>query len=393
MSKKLSIYIHYPFCKSKCPYCDFNSHVYSTIDDNRFLKAYLAELEFFAPRILGAEIKTIFFGGGTPSLMPVKLVERLIDKIAKIWSIGDNCEISLEANPTSFEANKFRDFSNAGVNRLSIGIQALNDQDLKFLGREHSAAEAIKTIEIAQTIFNNYSFDLIYMRPNQTLNDWESELKKAIAICNNHLSLYGLTIERGTKFYGQYDRGEFVLPDQDLAAEFYQLTSQISKDNGLNLYEVSNHARNGYECQHNLAYWRSEDYLGIGAGAHSRVSLDGNKARMGIVMAHEPNAWLKKVEQLMVGIQTIEPIKINELLKEVVIMGLRLKDGIDNKVFKKFFDKNIDEIFDAKKLEFLKNNYLIDFDSNRIAVTDHGRLLSNSIINKLLNSARLDSVD
>ncbi|MES2677219.1 MAG: radical SAM family heme chaperone HemW [Pseudomonadota bacterium] len=386
---QLSIYIHYPFCKSKCPYCDFNSHVEKKIDEEKFLQGYLNELQYFAPQLKNRQVKTIFFGGGTPSLMPVYFVEKILAEIAKIWTIDKDCEITLEANPTSFEATKFKAFKQAGINRLSMGIQALNDVDLKFLGREHSALEAIKTIQTASKIFDNYSFDLIYARPNQDLKSWEKELQNAIELSANHLSLYQLTIEKGTKFYGQYLNKEFVLPDENLSADLYELTNQITSQNGLELYEISNYAKAGFECKHNLAYWQSNDYLGIGAGAHSRVYLNDEKLRSAIIMLHQPAAWLEAALEKNVAIQKIEKVSQEELLEEVILMGLRLKNGIDNAVFQKHFGKNIEQIFDLEKLENLIKNNLIIVGKNNIKISSQGLILANSIIEKIIKLAHL----
>ncbi|MFT5703018.1 MAG: oxygen-independent coproporphyrinogen-3 oxidase [Rickettsiales bacterium] len=385
----LSLYIHYPFCKSKCPYCDFNSHVSGKIDEENFLKGYFSELNYFATKLKNRQIKTIFFGGGTPSLMPVYFVEKILAKIAKIWNIDENVEISLEANPTSFEAEKFKDFKKSGINRLSIGIQALNDADLKFLGREHSAKEAISTIETASKIFDNYSFDLIYSRPNQTVKNWEKELESAINLSAHHLSLYQLTIEKGTKFYGQYLNKEFTLPNEDVAADLYEATNKITAQSGLNLYEVSNYAKDGFECKHNLAYWQSSDYLGIGAGAHSRVYLDGDELRSGIIMLHQPTSWLKGALEKGAAIQKIEKVSKEELLEEVILMGLRLKNGIDNAVFQQHFGKNIEQIFDFNKLENLVENNLIIINQKNIRISPKGLILANSIIEKVTKSCRI----
>ncbi len=387
----LSIYIHYPFCKSKCPYCDFNSHVVKKIDEENFLQGYKNELQYFAPKLKNREVKTIFFGGGTPSLMPVYFVEKILAEISKIWTIDQNCEVTLEANPTSFEAGKFKEFKAAGINRLSMGIQALNDSDLKFLGREHSASEAIATIQTASKIFDNYSFDLIYARPNQNLSDWQKELETAISLSANHLSLYQLTIEKGTKFYGQYLNNEFVLPDENLAADLYETTNQITSRNGLELYEISNYAKSGFECKHNLAYWQSDDYLGIGAGAHSRVYLDNDKERSAIIMLHQPTAWLEAALQKQVAIQKIDKVSKEELLEEVILMGLRLKNGIDNQVFQKHFGKNISEIFDLKKLKPLIDNGLIFIDETNIRISSQGLILANSVIDKVIKTCKPQS--
>ncbi len=383
MSKALSIYIHYPFCKSKCPYCDFNSHVREGVEYEKFLRAYERELEFFAAKIGQRKVVTIFFGGGTPSLMPIFLVEGILKKIAQLWKIDENCEISLEANPTSSESSKFKDLRAIGINRLSIGIQALNDEDLKFLGREHSAKEAIGTIEIAAKIFDNFSFDLIYSRPKQSLEAWKVELSTAIDFGTKHLSLYQLTIEKGTKFYSQFARKEFEMPDENLSADFYEMTNQITSDAGLELYEISNYAKKNYECQHNLVYWQGGDYLGIGAGAHSRIYLENETERSAITMLHEPLAWLKKVEEFGAGIQKQEKISAEELCEELILMGLRLRDGISDEIFQAHFNKKLQEIINFEKIRVLEKTGFIILSEERIKIADKSRLLSNSIIAKI----------
>lgn len=382
-SKPLSIYIHYPFCKSKCPYCDFNSHVSKSVEYDRFLRAYERELDFFAQKLSNRKVTTIFFGGGTPSLMPISLVEGILKKISQTWPIDENCEISLEANPTSFEAAKFKDLRATGINRLSIGIQALNDKDLKFLGREHSSKEAISTIETAAKIFDNFSFDLIYARPEQKLNDWKVELERAIAFGTKHLSLYQLTIEKGTKFFSQFKRQEFTMPDENLSADFYEMTNQITADNGFNLYEISNYAKKGFECKHNLTYWQGKDYLGIGAGAHSRIYLDQNDKRSAITMLHEPLSWLKKAEETGAGIQKIEETSPEELVEELILTGLRLPEGISDDLFQKHFKKNIKEVFNSEKLQILVKQNLIEFTDNNIKIPANLRLLTNAVIEKV----------
>jgi len=382
----LSIYIHYPFCKSKCPYCDFNSHVRDSVNHEDFLRAYENEIDYFYEKIGHRTITTIFFGGGTPSLMPNFLVEGILKKIAQKFDLSPNCEISLEANPTSFESSKFKDFRNIGINRLSLGIQALNDNDLKFLGREHSATEAIQTIENAAKIFDNFSFDLIYARPNQNLQEWQNELSQAIAFGTKHLSLYQLTIEKGTKFYSQFQRGEFQIPDENLAADFYELTNQITAKNGLELYEISNYAKKDFVCRHNLVYWQGGDYLGIGAGAHSRLYFKNQQSRSAIIMLHEPNSWLNKVKENGAGIQKIEEITREELLEELILMALRLPQGIDNKISQQHFKKDLREIFDAKKLQKLVSQNLIIFDGESLKIPSDKRLLTNMIISKVCES-------
>ena len=391
MKKNLSIYIHYPFCKSKCPYCDFNSHVKDGIDHERFLRAYESELEFFAKKLNNRKIVTIFFGGGTPSLMPIFLVEKILKKISQLWCIDENCEITLEANPTSFEDAKFKDLRLIGINRLSLGIQALNDEDLKFLGREHSSKEAIKTIETAAKIFENFSFDLIYARPKQTLEQWSDELMRAINFGTKHLSLYQLTIEKGTKFFSEFRQKKFQMPDENLSAEFYEMTNQVTSDNGLQLYEISNYSKKKFECAHNLVYWQGGDYLGIGAGAHSRIYIDGEKERSAIAMICEPNIWLKKVEESGAGIQKVEKISAEELLEELILMGLRLREGIENEIFQTHFERKFTEIFDFQKLQILADQGLIEFSENQIKIPHQSRLLSNAIIKKVCEAQLISS--
>lgn len=342
------------------------------VDHARFLRSYEKELEFFAKKIGPKKVVTIFFGGGTPSLMPVFLVEGILKKISELWVVAENCEISLEANPTSSEASKFKALRDIGINRLSLGIQALNDEDLKFLGREHSAKEAIETIEIAAKVFDNFSFDLIYARPKQTLNQWSGELKRAIDFGTKHLSLYQLTIEKGTKFFTEFQRKKFTMPEENLSAEFYEMTNKVTSDAGLELYEISNYSQKNFECRHNLVYWQGGDYLGIGAGAHSRIFLAGEEKRSAIVMLHEPISWLKKVEEFGVGMQKMEKISAEELREELILMGLRLREGISK------------EFFDSKKLESLSNKGLIEVTKDRVKIVDEARLLTNSIIQKLI---------
>lgn len=383
MTKPLSIYIHYPFCKSKCPYCDFNSHVKDGVDHANFLRCYERELEFFAAKVGKRKVHTIFFGGGTPSLMPIFLVEGILKKISDLWQVDANCEISLEANPTSSEAAKFKALQGAGINRLSIGIQALNDADLKFLGREHSSKEAMEVIEIAAKIFDNFSFDLIYARPKQTLADWSQELQRAISFGTKHLSLYQLTIEKGTKFFSQFARKEFEMPDENLSADFYDLTNQITSDAGFELYEISNYAKKNFECAHNLVYWQGGDYLGIGAGAHSRIYLSEEENRSAITMISEPISWLKKVEEAGAGIQRLEKISKEELVEELILMGLRLPQGISDQIFQTHFGKNLEQIFDFKKLQVLADQGLIEIGAGEIKIPNRSRLLTNAIISKV----------
>ncbi len=314
--------------------------------------------------------------------MPIFLVEGILKKISQIWEVDENCEISLEANPTSFEAAKFKELRDIGINRLSLGIQALNDEDLKFLGREHCAKEAISTIEIAAKIFDNFSFDLIYARPKQSLEQWREELSRAINFGTKHLSLYQLTIEKGTKFFAEFQQKKFVLPDENLAAEFYEMTDEITSDAGFDAYEISNYAKKNFACKHNLVYWQGGDYLGIGAGAHSRIYLD-DEMRSAITMLHEPLSWLKKVEDQGAGIQKLEKISREELCEELILMGLRLSEGISSQLFRNHFQKNLQEIFDYEKLQKLANQGLITVEKDCVKILPQARILTNAIIEKI----------
>ncbi len=358
------------------------------VNHQDFLKAYEKELENFAAKITPRKITTIFFGGGTPSLMPLFLVEGILRKISQLWQIDENCEISLEANPTSFESAKFKDLRALGINRLSLGIQALNDVDLKFLGREHSSAEAIATIENAAKIFDNFSFDLIYARPKQELKHWEEELKRAISFGTKHLSLYQLTIEKGTRFFSDFQNKKFVMPNEDLSSEFYEMTGQITLDAGFETYEISNYAKKNFECSHNLTYWRGDDYIGVGAGAHSRIYFANENERSAISMLCEPSSWLKKVLESGLGIQKIEKISRDELLEELILMGLRLEEGILEENFYQHFGKKFAEIFDYQNLQKLSDQKLILLEMGKIKIAPQKRILSDAIITKISQALR-----
>ena len=320
------IYIHWPFCKSKCPYCDFNSHVAESIDHQRWLKAYLTELDYWANQTSDRTVSSIFLGGGTPSLMKPETVQGIIDFIQSKWRMTNACEITLEANPTSIEADKFQGFRAAGINRVSIGVQSLNAADLKFLGREHNPEQARAAIELAAKTFDRFSFDLIYARPNQTVESWKNELQDALKMAGNHLSLYQLTIEQGTPFFTRHARGEFQVPEQDHAADLYDVTQEIMEQAGLPAYEVSNHARPGEESRHNLTYWHYDDYIGVGPGAHGRVTLDGQKFATRTHRA--PELWMERVERDRHGHYPHNPVSATAELQERIMMGLRLKEGI-----------------------------------------------------------------
>jgi oxygen-independent coproporphyrinogen-3 oxidase len=322
------VYIHWPFCLSKCPYCDFNSHVrHAAIDEGRFVRAFAAEIAATAARVPDRCVSTVFFGGGTPSLMAPKTVGAILDAIAQSWSIARDVEITLEANPTSVEATRFRGYRAAGINRVSIGLQALDDAALQELGRLHSAREALAAVALARSVFDRYSFDLIYARPGQTPDAWASELKRAIAEAGEHLSLYQLTIEHGTPFYLLHAAGKLITPDEDAARALYDATQMICADAGLPAYEVSNHARAGGECRHNLIYWRTHEYAGIGPGAHGRLDIDGT--RHATATEKRPEAWLTRVEARGQGVISDEALTPEAVADEFLLMGLRLAEGVD----------------------------------------------------------------
>jgi putative oxygen-independent coproporphyrinogen III oxidase len=287
------IYIHWPFCKAKCPYCDFNSHVRERIEEEDWRASYLKELAHFAALTPGRTVTSIFFGGGTPSLMDPKTTETVIDAVARHWRVSNDIEITLEANPTSVEGGKLKGFRSTGINRVSLGIQALQDADLKFLGRQHSSAEALAALDLAAQIFERFTFDLIYARPGQTPAAWADELKRALSFAADHISLYQLTIEPGTAFEQAYARGDFRLPDEETQAELYEMTGAHLGEAGLAAYEISNYARPGSESRHNLTYWRYGDYVGIGPGAHGRLTLEGRK--IATRQHRAPERWLEMV--------------------------------------------------------------------------------------------------
>src|SRR5471032_2397084 len=323
-----AVYVHWPFCLSKCPYCDFNSHVrHGGVDEERFLRAMQAEIAATAARVPGRTVSTIFFGGGTPSLMRPASVQAILDAIALHWSVASNVEVTLEANPTSVEATRFRGYRTAGVNRVSLGVQALDDGALKELGRLHTAQEALDAVALARSIFDRYSFDLIYARPRQTLDSWRAELKRAIAEAAEHLSLYQLTIEPDTPYFGLHKAGKLAIPNDDLGRDLYDLTQSICNDAGLPAYEISNHARPGAQCRHNLVYWRGQEYAGIGPGAHGRLNIDGR--RYATETEKKPEAWLQGVEANGHGLTVDEKLAPGEVADEFLLMGLRLAKGIE----------------------------------------------------------------
>jgi oxygen-independent coproporphyrinogen-3 oxidase len=322
------VYVHWPFCLSKCPYCDFNSHVrHAAVDEARFARAFAREIETTAARVPGREVSSIFLGGGTPSLMRPETVGAILDAIARHWHVTGDVEVTLEANPTSVEATRFAGYRLAGVNRVSLGVQALDDAALKALGRLHTAAEALQAVQIARRTFDRTSFDLIYARPDQTPQMWGDELKRALNEAGEHLSLYQLTIEPDTPFFGLKAQGKLKPPDEATARALYDVTQEICSQAGLPAYEISNHARAGAECRHNLVYWRGEEYAGIGPGAHGRLDIGG--VRHAVATEKRPEAWLMRVEQLGHGVTVDDDLNSEERADEFLLMGLRLAEGID----------------------------------------------------------------
>jgi putative oxygen-independent coproporphyrinogen III oxidase len=342
IEQAFGVYVHWPFCLSKCPYCDFNSHVRrAPIDEARFVRAFTAEIAATAARVPRRTVSTIFFGGGTPSLMQPATVAAILDAIARHWRVAPDVEITIEANPTSVEAGRFRGYRAAGVNRVSLGVQALNDRALAELGRLHSAREALDAVGIARGVFDRVSFDLIYARPQQTPQDWGNELKTALADAGEHLSLYQLTIEPDTPFAALHAAGKLKTPDDDLARALYDTTLEVCAAHGLQAYEISNHARPGAECRHNLVYWRAHEYAGIGPGAHGRLDIDG--ARHATATEKRPEAWLARVESAGHGLVTDDALTREEMADEFLLMGLRLAEGIDPARYAMLGGRSLDE--------------------------------------------------
>lgn len=374
-----ALYLHWPFCRAKCPYCDFNSHVRTAIDQSDWQKAYLAELDRVAAETPGRILRSVFFGGGTPSLMEGPLVAAILDRVARNWRLTNDVEITLEANPTSVEAARFQAYRAAGVNRVSLGLQALNDADLRRLGRQHSAAEALAAFALARETFPRVSGDLIYARQDQTLPAWRQELRQLTALGPDHLSLYQLTVEDGTAFGALARAGKLKgLPDEDLAAEMYLATESICAEAGLLAYEVSNYAASGAESRHNLVYWRMGDYIGIGPGAHGRLTLDG--LRYATDTPKSPEAWLKAVDQTGSGELPREVISRDAQGTEYLLMALRLSEGASLARYAGLAGRPIEE----NRLLQLQDDGFLTRDGDRIAASDTGRLLLNRLVLELL---------
>lgn len=370
------LYIHWPFCAAKCPYCDFNSHVVAEIDSQRWKRAYLNEIERIGAQTQDRTLTSVFFGGGTPSLMQPDLVAGILDAVRSTWTTANDFEVTLEANPTSVEAGHLTAYRGAGVNRVSMGVQALNDRDLKALGRLHTTAEALAALDTARSTFDRVSFDLIYARQHQSLADWRAELQAALAMSPTHLSLYQLTIEDGTAFGDRFRRGRLPgLPDEDLGADLYHLTQGLCNDAGLPAYEVSNHAEPGMESLHNLIYWRSGDYAGIGPGAHGRLSV--GDARIATDTALMPASWLRSVESTGSGELSRASLTPGEQDLEMLLMGLRISEGVD---LARLHDPSP---FSLENSDLEEIGYITS-EAGRLAVTALGRPVLNSILHDLV---------
>lgn len=380
--KPVSVYIHWPFCLSLCPYCDFNSHIASTTDHNLWLNTYKREINYFREKLLGRQIQSIFFGGGTPSLMHPKTIDGILDFLSNIGIISNSTEITLEANPTSYETGKFKEFKSSGINRVSIGVQSLKSKSLKMLGRTHSNDNAISAIKSAAKIFDRYSFDLIYAIPNQSLQDWQNELSSAIKLANGHISLYQLTIEKGTPFYQIFKSGKLQLPSNESSADMYEWTNSFLSEKNYNRYEISNFAQQGNECLHNLAYWNYNEYLGIGPGAHSR--LHDNKHINALMMLHKPEKWLESVAQKGHGIQTNSYLLQSELVEEIVMMGTRLKKGMSLDLFHEITGMNFDSILHKENFSYFQKSDLVFKNDTHFGLTKSGLLLHNYLIPRMI---------
>ena len=374
------IYVHWPFCQSKCPYCDFNSHVNRNINNIDWKKAYLSEIKRYHLETSGRQVDSIFFGGGTPSLMDPSIVLSIVDQIAKLWGLKDNVEISLEANPSSVESRKFLDFKDAGVNRVSIGVQALNDTDLKKLGRLHSVNDALKAINIGNEVFSRTSFDLIYARQEQTIKDWAKELKLALSFEPDHLSLYQLTIEPNTAFGKLFKNGKLLgLPKEDVSSKLYHITEEICSSNDLLPYEISNYAKQNHQSVHNKIYWNYGDYIGVGPGAHGRITT--SLGRYSTQNHSNPEKWLSQALKKS-GESLRACISQEDQAEEMVMMGLRLSSGISKNRYHLLSGKK----FNEKNLKNLINDDLVLVEKGYIKATQNGKAVLNSLIlNLLLN--------
>ncbi len=380
--RDLALYVHWPFCLAKCPYCDFNSHVRERIDQDRWRQALIDELCHYADEIGERRLTSLFFGGGTPSLMAGESVAAVIEAAFAAWTPAEDVEVTLEANPTSVEAKRFAAYRGAGVNRLSLGIQALDDRALAFLGRQHSVAEALDALALAAATFPRFSFDLIYARPGGSPAAWRQELRRALDFDSEHLSLYQLTLEEGTRFHAAARRGELSLPEEEEQAALYQLTQEETAAAGLPAYEISNHARPGCRSRHNLTYWLYGDYLGIGPGAHSRLMLNGE--RWAQRQHRAPEVWLQRTEAQGHGQQARERLTLERQLEEMTMMGLRLADGIPRPHFQRRLGAALERLLPADRLEHLRAERLLELDGGGIRATAEGRARLNPLLGYLL---------
>lgn len=370
------VYLHWPFCLSKCPYCDFNSHVrHAAIDQARYVRAFAREIETTAARTGPRTVTSIFLGGGTPSLMEPQTVGAILDAVGRHWTIARDVEVTLEANPTSVEATRFRGYRAAGINRVSLGVQALDDASLKSLGRLHTAEEAMAAVKIARAAFDRYSFDLIYARPDQTPAMWRDELAAAIGEAAEHLSLYQLTIEPDTPFFGLHAAGKLKTPDEAMARALYDVTQDVCAAHGLPAYEISNHARPGAECRHNLVYWRGDEYAGIGPGAHGRIDVAGR--RHAVATEKRPETWLMRVEASGHGVITDDVLNSEERADEFLLMGLRLAEGIDPRRYEALAGRSLD----PRRIALLSDEGAITVDAaGRLRVTQSGFPVLDAVV-------------
>jgi oxygen-independent coproporphyrinogen-3 oxidase len=376
-----ALYIHWPFCLKKCPYCDFNSHVRDGVDHTLWQDALLADLRHEAQEAAGEPLESVFFGGGTPSLMPPALIAALLTEADRLWGFAPGIEITLEANPSSVEAAKFAALASAGVNRVSLGLQALEDETLHFLGRLHSVAESLAALEVAQRHFGRVSFDLIYARPGQSAAEWEAELRHALGFGTGHLSLYQLTIEPGTRFATLVREGKLTPLDDDSAGDLFALTREITAAHGLPAYEISNHAKPGERSRHNLAYWQYRDYCGIGPGAHGRCNGHAT------VRHRKPENWLEAIASTGHGIAELRPLGTNEQASEALLMGLRLTEGIDLGALAGRFDLTPEALCDFDRLAFYQGHGLAWRQGLRIGVTGAGMPLLDALLGELVPAA------
>ena len=373
------LYLHWPFCASKCPYCDFNSHVVASVDQAAWRDAYLSELRRSAVETEGRVLSSVFFGGGTPSLMQPDLVAAILDEVRRLWPRANDLEVTLEANPNSVDSGRFRGYSAAGVNRISMGIQALNDEDLRRLGRLHNVAEARRAFDIARDCFGRVSFDLIYARQDQDRAHWRRELAEAAAMAVDHLSLYQLTIEDGTAFGARHAAGGLKgLPEDDIAADMYELTQEVLDTAGMPAYEVSNHARDGAESRHNLIYWRYGDYIGIGPGAHGRLTLAGQ--RYATEAPRSPQMWLDSVQKRGNGELPRVALSGEDCATEYILMAMRLREGADMRRYEALAGKPLD----MKAIRRLEDMGLLGRSRDRIAATASGRIVLNAILREIV---------